>query len=192
METCKIMHCKHRGHCNLEKNGATDLCPVLQGIVSEAKMKTELAWLDKHPSQVAVPLDHFKGTRRTLSGGFSLEFALGKLAALELSRMNTSLEEVKRDKKYNTTPTKVRKAKGTRQTWGRGPKSIPVHLYPHVKLESYSVYEFKQTPPEVPKTEIVKTQKELFEQADRKESNRVHNIMVGRGLTIERLMHLME
>ena len=185
------MQCGFRSHCNLEATGAVDLCPVLQRIVTEAKEQTERDWSAKVNTQEAVPVDRFNGTARTIKIGFSLEIALENLAKLQSARRDKTLAEIKQSKKYNTTQTKARKQKGSRQTWGRK-KTIPVHTFPWVKAESYSVYEYDTTPPAVPKTEIVMTRKEIYKRANDKELNRILNIKISRRMKLQRLMDIID
>lgn len=187
MQTCKIMQCEYRDHCNLEASGAVDLCPVLKKIVNEAKDQTDRDWLDKTSTQDVVQLDRYTGTVRTVCIGFTLELALSKLAAQEAVRRDATLTEMEQSKKYNTKSTTPRKQKGTRQTWGRK-KTIPVHTYPWVKAESYSIYEYDTTPPAVPKTLPVMTRQDVFDRANAKENNRILNIKASRKMKLERLM----
>ena len=110
MITCKKMNCKLRGICQLEANGATDLCPVLKGIKDEAITKTETAWADKFPTHEVVPLEHYQGTWTTGAEGFSLAQGLGKIATLELARRKATLDKAAFCNKHKLTPVEPRPA----------------------------------------------------------------------------------
>ena len=108
MITCKLMHCKRIKHCNLEKNGATDLCPILARIKKEAFDLTEQAWKDKYPVHEVVPLEHYQGTWTTGAEGFTLAAGLGKIAALVLARREATLKLQVYYDKHKLTPVEPR------------------------------------------------------------------------------------
>jgi len=104
MMTCRLTHCPHVGRCQLEENGAIDLCPVLRQIVEDARGRTEAAWAHKFPVHEVVTLEHFEGTRTTICVGFTLTVGLKKLATLHLVKREATLKLQEYHRRHNLTP----------------------------------------------------------------------------------------
>ena len=180
MITCTLTHCPYRGNCHLEESGATDLCPKLAAIKQEAIQKTEQAWDAKFPPCDTVQLEQHHFKPRTKWGSLTTKDILQRYLYSPRSNEENQ-EEMEQHLVFKNTHKAKRPPKGPR---------LPLHPYPVVKAQSYSVYEFDTTPPEHPKSEVYITQQEKRKTADRNERIRVSNMRMAHHLALERQFRL--
>ena len=108
MMTCRLMECPFRSTCHLEENGAIDLCPVLRRIKAEAREQVERIWNERYPPHEVVPLEHFQGTRTTITVGFTATTGLDKIAALVITRREATLKQQEFMDKHKLAPVEPR------------------------------------------------------------------------------------